>query len=113
MGHSSWAKLKAIQNYKKFVKDTFQIDIENTVIDTAETTSLGVEGWALHDFGNQADDMQYVPSLQPEAGDEEDAKVPLACGHRAECGTLAPLARGHRAEALEHEEIKQIQLRLR
>ena len=63
MGHSSWAKLKAIQNYEKFVKDTFQIDIENTVIDTVEKTSLGVEGWALYDFGNQADDMQYVPSL--------------------------------------------------
>ena len=38
MGHSSWAKLKAIQNYEKFVKDTFQIDIKNTVIDTVEKT---------------------------------------------------------------------------
>ena len=73
MGHTSWAKLKAIQNYEKFLKDTFQIDIENTVIDAVEKTSLGVEGWALYDFENQANDMQYAPSLQPEAGDEEDA----------------------------------------
>ena len=105
MGYSSWAKLKAIQNYEKFIRESLQIDIENTVIDTVERTSLGVEGWALYDFGNQDDDMEYAPSLQPEAGDEEDAKVPLACGHRAECGTLAPLARGHRAKALENEEI--------
>ena len=110
MGYSSWAKLKAIQNYEKFIRESLQIDIENTVIDTVERTSLGVEGCALYDFGNQDDDMEYAPSLQPEAGDEEDAKVLLACGHRAECGTMAPLARGHRAEALEHEEIEKNQV---
>ena len=26
MGHSAWAKHKAIQNYEKFVRETFQID---------------------------------------------------------------------------------------
>ena len=77
-GYSSWAKLKAIRNYEKFVRESLQIDIENTVIDTVEKTSLGVEGWALYDFRNHDDDMQYVPSLQPEAEDEEDAKTPRA-----------------------------------
>ena len=44
MGHSAWAKAKAIQNYERFVKSAFQIDIANAVIDTVEKTSLGVEG---------------------------------------------------------------------
>ena len=41
-------KLKAIQNYEKFTKSCFHIDIENTVIDNVEKTNLGVEGWALY-----------------------------------------------------------------
>ena len=51
MGYSSWAKLKAIQNYEKITRESLQLDIGNTVIDTVEKTSLGVEGWALYDFG--------------------------------------------------------------
>ena len=41
--HSAWAKHEAILQYEKFMKSAFQIDIENTVIDTIEKTSLGVE----------------------------------------------------------------------
>ena len=45
MGHSTWVRLKAIQNYEKFMKSVIQIDIENTVIDLLKKTNLGVMGW--------------------------------------------------------------------
>ena len=56
---------KAVLSCEKFMKSGFQIDIENTVIEIIEKTSLGVEGWALYDFGDKIADIHIAPSLQP------------------------------------------------
>ena len=52
------------------MKSTFQIEIENTVIDTIEKTIPGVEGWALYDLGDKIADIHAALPLQPNAGGE-------------------------------------------
>ena len=50
--HSTWAKRKAILNYKNFMNAEYGSNLDwATHIDTVTATSLGIEGWALYDVG--------------------------------------------------------------
>jgi hypothetical protein len=54
--HSAWAKRRAIMNYEKFMNSEYGSNLDwATNIETVAATSLGVEGWALHDVGTLED----------------------------------------------------------
>ena len=59
--HTRWTQLKAIRNYEKFHNFDGIIHVKETVIETVENTSLGVEGWALVDFGSSCPDDSIKP----------------------------------------------------
>ena len=50
-GPSAWATLRATQNYENFMLQTYGTDVTGIDIEVIKNTSLGVEGWALYDVG--------------------------------------------------------------
>ena len=67
----------AIANYEKWHNMSFGTDWDKqTCIDTITKTSLGIEGWALFNFGNEVDIHEKIPP--PASG--EGAKGPTRSG---------------------------------
>ena len=55
---TAWTSLKAIQKYERFANEKNGTSLDgHTKIETIEKTSLGVEGWALSEFGNSEKDQ--------------------------------------------------------
>ena len=51
---TAWTKRRAIRNYEKWHNDTHGTHLDyDTPIEVVARTSLGINGWALHEFGNQ------------------------------------------------------------
>ena len=51
---SSWACLRAIQNYEAHIFEATGVMLDYTSIDTVRNTSLGIQGWALCNFGTDS-----------------------------------------------------------
>ena len=72
---TAWTKHRAVYNYEKFMTEAHGPDIKHDIsIETIANTSLGIQGWALSDFGNSEE--SYVErttytlySHDPSAGD--------------------------------------------
>ena len=65
---AAWARHRAIRNFEKFQKESFGKELDmQTDINVIASTSLGIEGWALYDVGDQ----------KSEDGDSWDSEVEL------------------------------------
>ena len=52
----AWTKLKAVENHENFHNKTFDTDSHHdTPIEVTAKTGLGINGWALHEFGLTGD----------------------------------------------------------
>ena len=47
---SSWTCLRAKQNYENPMFETHGVEVEGIDIEVVRQSSLGIEGWALHQF---------------------------------------------------------------
>ena len=65
---TAWARHKAIMNYEKFHNETFGENLEGTPISVISNSSLGIEGWALNDFGEDKNgeetELNKIPSTK-------------------------------------------------
>ena len=51
---TAWTRRRAIRNYAKWHNTSYGTHLDNpTPIDVVARSSLGINGWALHDFGDE------------------------------------------------------------
>ena len=79
---TSWTCLRAVRNYEDHMYKTFGVEISNTDIEVIRGSSLGIEGWALFNFG-ETEDIDTFPKFPQVPLGGSGLTPPPADGHRA------------------------------
>ena len=98
---TAWTRRRAIKNYEKFQNSVLSAELDGeTSIETIAKTSLGVEGWALHDFGDNilfhgygdSDDLRdNAHDRMIETEENRHKTKSMECG----CGSPCPPGQTH------------------
>ena len=71
-GPSSWTVVGATQNYENFMLQTHGTDVTGIDIEVIKNSSLGVEGWALYDVGEDPDQIIDIGGGVADIMDDEN-----------------------------------------
>ena len=94
--HSSWTCLRAKQNYEAHMFEMHGVEVEGIDIDVIRQSSLGIEVWAVYQFGENSvsdddDNNDRFPSDHCDTQLIEDPSAPLVVG-----GPASVVISGHR-----------------